>query len=281
MRAKGFWEASEPSSKPAARSRERSTMAGGSYVEGSMHSDTIVRWNTAKELRVQQAFNEGLPDTPGKKHSIRFNLLDAPRKKHDVRFNLPEINFNHENTSVDWMPNEIASNDISVDESLLSPDFKTAPRADSVATHVLDSDLARIDHMLRLRKQAKRERRALKESGDYLGVQGVNPETGRMDVETPTDSEESRSSAMSALGEHTRPTPTVGPFDQEMTEKEQKLMLLKTREDELRRMEKSKQEAEELANQLMWRRHTKEWSIVKDPVIDKLPCQQLDSPARL
>ncbi len=66
-----------------------------------------------------------------------------------------------------------------------------------------------------------------------------------------------------------------------MTEKEQKIMLLKAREDELRRMEKSKQEAEELANQLMWRRHTKEWSIIKDPVIDKLSCQQLHLPARL
>lgn len=253
-------------------------MAGGSYVEGSMHSDTIVRWNTAKELHNQQASNEELPDTPRKKHSIRFDLPDTQRKKHDVRFNLPDIDFSHDNTNVDWMPNELANNDISVYES---PDFKTPPRADSVATHVLDSDLARTDHMLRLRKQAKRERRALKESGDYLGVQGVNPETGCMDVETPTDSEESHPSAMMALGAHIGLISTTGSIDQEMTKKEQKIMLLKAREDELRRMEKSKQEAGELANQLMWRRHTKEWSIIKDPVIDKLSWQQLDSPARL
>lgn len=278
MRAKGFWEASESGRKPAVRLRERSTMADGSYAEGSMHSDTIVRWNTAKELHSPQASNEELPSTSKKQHSIRFNLPDTPRKKHDVRFNLPEINFNYDNTGIDWRPNELANNDTSVGEPL---DFKNAPRADSVATHILDSDLARTDYMLRLRKQAKRERRALKESGDYLGVQGVNPETGRMDVETPTDSEDSHPSATIELGGYAGAIPTVGSFNEEMTEKEQKMMLLRAHKDELRRGEKSKQEAEELVNQLMWRRHTKEWSIIKDPVIDKLSCEQLDSPARL
>lgn len=38
------------------------------------------------------------------------------------------------------------------------------------------------------RREKRRQRRSLKESGDYLGVQGINPSTGEMDVLTPSNS---------------------------------------------------------------------------------------------
>lgn len=38
------------------------------------------------------------------------------------------------------------------------------------------------------RREKRRQRRSLKESGDYLGVQGINPTTGEMDVLTPSSS---------------------------------------------------------------------------------------------
>lgn len=38
------------------------------------------------------------------------------------------------------------------------------------------------------RREKRRQRRSLKESGDYLGVQGINPSTGEMDVLTPSSS---------------------------------------------------------------------------------------------
>ncbi|KAJ3486360.1 hypothetical protein NLG97_g6632 [Lecanicillium saksenae] len=237
-------------------------MTGGSCGEGSQHSDTIVRWNTAKELPGRDVSHKPLPETP-------------PMKR-DVRFNPPEIKFTHDDGSLDWMPGG-HQNAPEIGGPRKSTDPVLPPRVDSVATHILDSSLARANHVLRLRKQARQERRALKESGDYLGVQGVNPETGRLDVETPTDSDESQPSHAGLLGGNTGQKPIVGSFDQGMTEKQQKIMLLKAHEDELRRLEKSKQEAEELANQLMWRRHTKEWSIVKDPGTKKLPVKQLKS----
>ncbi|KAK8148742.1 hypothetical protein G3M48_009236 [Beauveria asiatica] len=240
-------------------------MAGGSYGDGSLHSDTIVRWNMAKELPSKEASNEGTPE--------------APHLKHGVRFNLPDFGFNQDDSRIDWLSNESEDQGASIDETYLSPDHMSRPRADSVATHILDSSLARADHVLWLRKQARQERRALKESGDYLGVQGINPETGRMDVETPTDSDESQPSFGAALEQQSRANRMVATFDPEMTEKEKKKMLLKAREDELRLLEKSKQEAEEAADQLMWRRHTQEWSIVKDSGANEPSDQQPTSPA--
>ncbi|KAM3546348.1 hypothetical protein ARSEF1564_000836 [Beauveria bassiana] len=238
-------------------------MAGSSYGDGSLHSDTIIRWNTAKELPSKEASNNRTPE--------------APHLKHDVRFNLPEFVFNHDDGRIDWLSNESENQGAAVDETYLSD--VPQPRADSVATHILDSSLARADHVLRLRKQARQERRALKESGDYLGVQGINPETGRMDVETPTDSDESQPNFGAALEQQFRASRMVASFDPEITEKEKKKMLLKAREDELRLLEKSKQDAKEAADQLMWRRHTQEWSIVKDPGAIEPSDQQPTSPA--
>lgn len=50
------------------------------------------------------------------------------------------------------------------------------------------------------RREKRRQRRSLKESGDYLGVQGINPITGEMDILTPTTtSTNSSSSPFNAL----------------------------------------------------------------------------------
>lgn len=50
------------------------------------------------------------------------------------------------------------------------------------------------------RREKRRQRRSLKESGDYLGVQGINPSTGEMDVLTPsTSSASSRFQSLARL----------------------------------------------------------------------------------
>lgn len=237
-------------------SLQREDLAKGEMPrsQASMNSDTIVRWNTAKELPKN--------DSP-----------ELPRAKHDVRFNLPEIKFSHDDGSWNWMgsePNKTATANtakIIIERSLLHPNAILANRADSVATHVLDSHLESANSMLRLKKQARQERRALKESGDYLGVQGINPVTGQLDIETPTDSEESRPSCNTSKEKHERSGQLVGPLDQEvlvdsLVGKEEKKRQLQARLDELCRMEKGKQNAQDLNGQVVWRRHTKEWSIV-------------------
>ncbi|KAK4226346.1 hypothetical protein QBC38DRAFT_456331 [Podospora fimiseda] len=66
-----------------------------------------------------------------------------------------------------------------------------------------------------VKQELRRQRRTLKESGDFLGVTGINPYTGQMDVITPTTSSEEASppysvphmgtlahTAMGAVGDH-------------------------------------------------------------------------------
>lgn len=48
-------------------------------------------------------------------------------------------------------------------------------------------------------REKRRLRRSLRESGDYLGVQGVNPETGELDVLTPTSSSASEFASLAQM----------------------------------------------------------------------------------
>ncbi|RYP50951.1 hypothetical protein DL768_003617 [Monosporascus sp. mg162] len=52
--------------------------------------------------------------------------------------------------------------------------------------------------ILRAKEEARRQRRSLKESGDWLGVQGADPWTGEMAVLTPTDTVSSDTTPASA-----------------------------------------------------------------------------------
>ncbi|CAK7238591.1 MAG: hypothetical protein STHCBS139747_000007 [Sporothrix thermara] len=54
------------------------------------------------------------------------------------------------------------------------------------------------DQPLHRKLEAHRQRKSLKDSGDYLGVQGVNPETGQLDVLTPTTGSKSTLSSSTA-----------------------------------------------------------------------------------
>lgn len=219
-----------------------------------MNSDILVRWNTPKDIPKQ-------PEP------------ESPRQKHDVRFNLPEIKFSQDESILSWM----SSHDTGVfsaqesakrddDSGRLSPNDAKTNRVDSVATNVLNSQLERTGTILRQKKQARQERRALKQSGDYLGVQGINPATGRLDVETPTGSDESRQSHETTFPVAQRPTDAIdsSPLDKAL-DKEEKKRLLHAHQEELRRMNQDKQQAEDLNNQIMWRKHTKAWSAINDP----------------
>lgn len=54
---------------------------------------------------------------------------------------------------------------------------------------IIERRLALTRQMMEAKKEARRQKQCLRKGGDYLGVQGVNPATGQLDTESPTDSE--------------------------------------------------------------------------------------------
>lgn len=76
----------------------------------------------------------------------------------------------------------------------MAPWWPRERRSAAELVSTVDRRLAQTRQVIEAKKEARRQRRNLKESGDYLGVQGVNPETGQLDVVTPSDSERSSTS---------------------------------------------------------------------------------------
>ncbi|KAG5979904.1 hypothetical protein E4U55_004627 [Claviceps digitariae] len=123
---------------------------------------------------------------------------------------------------------------------------------------------------IRTKQEARRLRRNLKESGDYLGVQGFNPETGRLDVVTPSDTDRSSLSqetqqkllvlknALKDARHHYKST-------REKSEQEAKNILLKSEKERARRLGKGKEKVQEVSQTVTWKRHARQWSSAQEP----------------
>ncbi|CAK7269782.1 hypothetical protein SEPCBS57363_003774 [Sporothrix epigloea] len=100
------------------------------------------------------------------------------------------------------------------------------------------------------------ERKSLKESGDFLGVQGVNPETGQLDVLTPTTGSKSTlSSGTSAVAS--------GSVQSSMERYERN-------KDKLRRQQ----------SLIRWRRETGQWSSAAAPGLSPIEQSRDTTPSR-
>jgi hypothetical protein len=118
--------------------------------------------------------------------------------------------------------------------------------AASASRDVVRGDLLSPDIPFRRQRKVHRQRKDLKASGDYLGVQGVNPETGQLDVLTPTTGSKSTiSSGASAI---------PASVAQESIDK----------------YEKGKDELRQQQSLVRWRKDTGQWSSVAEPTLSPI-----------
>ncbi|PHH66816.1 hypothetical protein CDD81_5948 [Ophiocordyceps australis] len=138
----------------------------------------------------------------------------------------------------------------------------------------IERRLAQTRQLIETRKEARQQRRNLKESGDYLGVQGINPETGRLDVMTPTDSSpERRSSSAShetqqklqVLRKALRDARHTYKQAKERGEQVASTIELESQTHKLRRLDQGKQRRNQINQRVRWRRQTKQWSSAQEP----------------
>lgn len=117
-----------------------------------------------------------------------------------------------------------------------------------------------------------RERRTLKGSGDYLGVTGINPVTGELDVETPSTT--SFSSASLTLGqklearhksESRRTRRGAELLTEEVTKK-----LQQREEQRFARKDREKEAIRQAQRKVQWQRHRQQWSSAKEPILSPI-----------
>ncbi|KAG5951667.1 hypothetical protein E4U53_002537 [Claviceps sorghi] len=123
---------------------------------------------------------------------------------------------------------------------------------------------------IRAKQEARWRRRNLKESGDYLGVQGFNPETGKLDVLTPSDSDRSSRSQetqqkLLVLKNVLKDARHHYKSTREKSEQEAQKILLKSEKEKIRRLEKGKEKVQETSQTVTWKRHARQWSSAQEP----------------
>ncbi|KAF4587281.1 3-isopropylmalate dehydratase [Ophiocordyceps camponoti-floridani] len=128
--------------------------------------------------------------------------------------------------------------------------------------------------MMEEKKEARRQRRNLKESGDYLGVQGVNPETGQLDIVTPTDSDRSTASQekqqkLNKLRTALREARQSYRNAKDQSEREAQRMV-ERESNKQRRLDKEKQKLQSLSQRVRWQRQTKQWSSAQEPELSPI-----------
>jgi hypothetical protein len=143
-----------------------------------------------------------------------------------------------------------------------------------------DMDGAR--KMFLAKQEARRLRRTLKERGDFLGVTGVNPVTGEMDVLTPTSSSEEHQSGLSV--EQMNPQLALlarraqqAREEYEAAQQEADIQRHKERQDKAERYK----EAIRLAQQpVKWRREEGQWSSVAEPGLSPIAQSTNNTPEK-
>ncbi|KXH43821.1 hypothetical protein CSAL01_03983 [Colletotrichum salicis] len=144
-------------------------------------------------------------------------------------------------------------------------------RANTIA-HTPATISSREERTLEERRLIHRERRALKKSGDYLGVAGINPVTGELDVETPSTTSFSSTSLTldqkleaRHKSESRRTRRGAELLTEEVTKK-----LQQREEQRFARKDREKEAIRQAQRKVQWQRHRQQWSSAKEPILSPI-----------
>ncbi|KAL2257745.1 hypothetical protein VTK26DRAFT_9225 [Humicola hyalothermophila] len=272
----------------------RATAGPTGYSDGerrsrSLHkhgSDTIPadRWNTPRTLpRWARSTGHGkLPDGPPQrspsKRSATAHFPSIDNRLH----NAPALAPASPRPQASAKPSNASSPPLNPEPSTAAPPHHSGDPGHSSA---------RSRDLFLAKCELRRQRRSLKESGDFLGVTGVNPYTGELDVITPPTS----SSEDAAVITTTTTTSTTTGInnnnswptgEQEMHRQARLAARLAKEARRMQREEARQSRAEERKEavrevvqqqQIKWRREEGGWSSVAEPKLSPIPGSQQGS----
>lgn len=131
-----------------------------------------------------------------------------------------------------------------------------------------------------IREARRRHRRSLKESGDFLGVQGVNPYTGELDVLTPTTSSNTEASPVNSpllRGLAQRVKQAKAAYKEAKKEREAAAKMAHLWKEQ-NKIDREKESIKALQRRVKWRREEGQWSSVAEPKLSPITQSQRSSP---
>lgn len=133
----------------------------------------------------------------------------------------------------------------------------------------------RAQELFEEKREARRQRRELKESGDYLGVQGVNPLTGELDIYTPSNSDPSAIGSTSRekleeLNQQIREAQAAYTAAKHLQDEELREMRSRRNIERLDVLEKAKAAIKGDPGPVRRRRREGQWSSVAEPQLSPI-----------
>ncbi|KAI0506826.1 hypothetical protein F5B22DRAFT_650307 [Xylaria bambusicola] len=239
------------------------------YLDLGMNPNDLTEWNLAQDPPVtppppeqiansQQHMNKN-PSTQRGRSRLRDKLIQPsriPRRTPGPDFALPQKSLED--------PQALESS---------SRVWRQRDKSQPITT-------GEIHDALKTKEARRKSRRSLKESGDWLGVQGADPYSGEFAVLTPTSTLSSETTPPSAkfrlaqLSERRRGA--IAAYEEARLEEQaetEKILLQKGR-SRLEKMEHAKEQRRQMQQRFpTWSQHRRRWSSVHDhePVLSPIP----------
>ncbi|KAI1379289.1 hypothetical protein F4677DRAFT_408542 [Hypoxylon crocopeplum] len=254
----GFFNRILPSSRPEqGGTRRTSNGTGDDDADLAMNPNELTGWNLAQEKNPAY-----LTPMPPEEFNHRRVWSWSPQKG-DSRFveNLPRDRSRGREQRPDTADRE-----------------PLPPRKSEALTR------AEVHELLKSKEETRRSRRSLKESGDWLGVQGADPYSGKFAVLTPTDtpsSETTNTSTRSRLASLARKKKTAKLEYEQITvleEQEKDKAKLDKEQAKLNKIERVKEDLRRQNQFAKWRQHKRQWSSAAEPNLSPI-AQSVDSVA--
>ncbi|KAI0888910.1 uncharacterized protein GGS22DRAFT_152677 [Annulohypoxylon maeteangense] len=252
----GFFSKILPSNRPEQGGTYRTTdWTGDEEIDPSELTD----WNIAKEKSpAHHTTSLIVPD-----ESIHRRVWSWSPQKGDSRF-------------VENLPRDRS---LGRERSPDKPDREPLPPRKSEALN-----RAEVHELLKSKEMSRKSRRSLKESGDWLGVQGADPYSGQFPVLTPTDTPSSETTSNSTRGRlaglSRKKKAAKLEYEQAklLEEQEKDKARLNKEQAKLNKLEHAKEELKRQNSSPKWSQHKRQWSSAAEPSLSPI-AQSLDSVA--
>ncbi|KAI0840898.1 hypothetical protein F5Y06DRAFT_232656 [Hypoxylon sp. FL0890] len=251
----GFFNKILPSNRPEQGGTRRTIDGTG---DNGNDLNELTGWNLAKEKNPVRQTSTVVPD-----ESNHRRVLSWSPQKGDSRF-------------VENLPRE-PSREREEIQNIQDPE-PLPPRKSEALTR------AEVRELLKSKEETRRDRRSLKESGDWLGVQGADPYSGEYTVLTPTDtlsSDTTPNSTRNKLARLARKKKAARlEYEQIrlLEEQEKDKAKLAKEQAKLNKIERVKEELRRQHQFTKWSQHKRQWSSAAEPNLSPI-AQSLDSVA--
>lgn len=259
----GFFSRILPSNRPeqggTARAHDITGETDSAYIDLGMDPNDLTEWNLARERTLGSQPSEPSAGYQQHRRGHSWNIPQVFTRLHDNTNQSPQV------------PQRTPSLDLA-----RAPRLKPAPQE----RHEEPRPMTRteISRMLKAKEESRRSRRSLKESGDWLGVQGADPYSGEFAVLTPTSTVSSETTppfAKERLAELSRRQEDAKlAYDQAKleAEEEREKVILRKGQSKIEKMERVKEKLRQKQRDLpTWSQHKRRWSSAAEPDLSPIP----------